>query len=180
MAIGIFLLYQAATNSWRAAGLLFLVIPIAGVGALVVAPVVGGIQTAGALAGLLGVLVLAMRQSLVLLERVQYDRGVAEGQDLRAVVSQAVRGRVTAVLVTSLAVAAALLPAAFATGDGLEILHPAAVVVLGGLVTSVLVTLVVVPALYPAFMTSGSGPGGQHDIVEDGSPTPPVPAQEGS
>ncbi|MDH5277931.1 MAG: efflux RND transporter permease subunit [Actinomycetota bacterium] len=180
VAVGIFLLYQAATNSWRAAGLLFLVIPVAGVGALVVAPVVGGIQTAGALAGLLGVLVLAMRQSLVLLERVQNDRGVADGEDLRAVVSQAVRGRVTAVLVTSLAVAAALLPAAFATGDGLEILHPAAVVVLGGLVTSVLVTLVVVPALYPAFMTSGSGPGGQHDIAEDGSPTPPVPAQEGS
>jgi Cu/Ag efflux pump CusA len=183
VAIGIFLLYQAATSSWRAAALLLLVVPLGGLGAVLVAPLVGGVQTAGALAGLLGVLVLAMRQSLVLVERVRVSVGEAAEHDVHAAVGEAVRGRVFAVLATSLAVAAALLPAAFATGDGLEILHPAAVVTLAGLVSTVLVTLVVVPALYPVFMTTSRPGSASHPAAVDdggGSPTPPIPAPEGS
>jgi Cu/Ag efflux pump CusA len=73
------------------------------------------------------------------------------------------------VLLTTLALAAAMLPfAVFGGVAGAEILHPMAVVVLGGLVTATLLTLFVVPALYVRF-------------VGDAQPvTSAVPSQRGS
>jgi Cu/Ag efflux pump CusA len=181
-ALGIFLLYQAATNSWRTAVLLFLAVPVAGVGAVLVAPLVGGIRTAGALAGLAGVLVLAMRQSLVLLDQAGADAGSGSGREMAEAVVAAARERVFPVVATCLAVAVALVPAAVTNSNGLEMLHPAAVVTIGGLVTAALVTLVLVPALHVAFVAAGPTASEQSPAAaeEHDAGTPGIPATEGS
>jgi Cu/Ag efflux pump CusA len=144
-----YLLLQSATGSWRGAAVLLLPAPLAAVGGLLAAQLTGGVATGGVLAGLVAVAALALRQALVLVRRAQAlreaDVGVADA------VRRAVREQAPPVLGTALAAAALVLPAAvIGGGAGLELLHPFAVTLLGGLVTSVLVVLVVVPGLYPA------------------------------
>lgn len=145
--IGVLLVFQAAVHSWRAAGLLMATTALAGAGSILVAPAVGGITSAGALAGFLGIVVLAARQGLVVVFETRDAVGTTTGSVTDAVLA-AVRERATPVIVTALAVAALVLPAAVITADGLEFLHPAAITILAGLVTSTIVVLVVLPALY--------------------------------
>jgi Cu/Ag efflux pump CusA len=84
-------------------------------------------------------------------------------------VQRATQERFAPILLTTLATAVALAPFTVrGTIPGLEILHPMAVVALGGLVTSVLVTLFIVPSLYLRFAPSVSARG-----IED---TPPYVA----
>lgn len=142
------LVLQAAVGSWRRAALLTLLVPLGVTGGVLSAPLVGGVATAGGVAGLFAVLALTVRSSLVLTRRMveleQVD-GLAPGLLAAAT---AARERVVPVLRTALAVAVLLLPAAL-LGDraGLEVLRPFAVTVLGGLVSSVLLTLFVLPAV---------------------------------
>ena len=140
-----FLLLQSVTRSWRAGTLILLVLPLAVAGSAPAAWLAGGIVSAGALMGLVLVSAVAIR-SLVLL-----GDGYASGDhtDRLQLVLHGTRRRVRPVLTTHAAVAAALLPFAL-LGDraGLEIIHPLAVVAIGGLVTSTIVTLFLFPALY--------------------------------
>jgi len=106
--------------------------------------------TLGCLLGLLAVLAIAVRNGITL---VRYYRSLEkrEGGFTSELVVRGTTERVGPILTTALVTAAALLPALFMGGvAGLEILHPMAITVLGGLVTSTLVSLVVVPGLYLA------------------------------
>jgi Cu/Ag efflux pump CusA len=144
-----YLLLQATTGSWRGAAVLLLPAPLAALGGLLAAQITGGVPTGGVLAGLVAVGALALRQALVLVRRAQELR--AEDVDVADAVRRALREQAPSVLGVAVAAAALVLPAAvMGGGAGLELLHPFAVTVLGGLVTSVLVVLVVVPGLYPA------------------------------
>jgi len=144
-----YLLLQSATGSWRGAAVLLAPAPLAAVGGLLAAQLTGGVATGGVLAGLVAVAALALRQALVLIRRAQALREADVG--VLDAVRRAVRELAPPVLGTALATAALVLPAAvLGGGAGLELLHPFAVTLLGGLVTSVLVVLVVVPGLYPA------------------------------
>lgn len=155
--VGIFLLLQAATRSWGVALLLLLTIPLAGVGGVAAASLAGGIMSAGALMGLLVVLAVTTRSSLLLVTG--YQRRAAEaGAPGSTTVLQGTRDRVVAVVLTAATLAAAMIPlAVFADLAGEEILHPLAVVVLGGLVTSLFVTLFVLPVLYLRFVAAARG-----------------------
>jgi nickel/cobalt tolerance cation efflux system protein len=59
--------------------------------------------------------------------------------------------RLNAILMTALTSSLGMLPLSLAFGAGNEILQPLAIVVLGGLITSTLITLVVIPALYASY-----------------------------
>lgn len=150
MAIGIFLLLQAAFGSWRVAVLSFVALPIALAGGVLAALFVGGTLSLGVLAGLIAVLAIAARGLIQLIRHYQYlerQEGQSFGPHL---VIQGTRERVAPILMAAAATAAVLVPFLF-TGNaapGFEILRPIAVVVLGGVVTSTLLNLVVVPALY--------------------------------
>jgi multidrug efflux pump subunit AcrB len=149
--VAMYLLLQALTGSWRLALLMLLLAPAAGVGGLLTASFTGGLMSAGALMGLLLVVSLFLRNEVVLVDRCQRLASDGGG-DAHALVVRATRDRLTPVLVSASTVAAAMVPfVALGTVAGTEILHPLAVVVLGGLVTSTLVTLFVVPALYLRF-----------------------------
>jgi Cu/Ag efflux pump CusA len=144
--IGIFLLLQAAVASWRRAGLLMLSLPLSVAGGVLAAPLAGGMWSIGALGGLVAVLALAIRSSILLGYRIR-AREQAGLTGPRTVLGVA-RERTVPVLQSVLITAAVLAPLAIlGTQPGLEFLHPMAVTMLGGLVSLLLVQLFVLPAL---------------------------------
>lgn len=157
-AIGIFLLLQAAFGSWRLAAVTFVALPAALVGGILAAYTASGIISLGSLAGLLAVFAIAARNIVVLIrhfQNLENEEGLEHGLDL---VLRGVKDRSVSILMTAVITALAVLPLVLSgTIAGHEILHPMAVVILGGLVTSTLVSLVVIPALYLRF-GAGSKP----------------------
>jgi len=148
-AIGIFLLLQAAFQSWRLAALAFLALPAALVGGVLAAYASDRIISLGSLVGFLTILGIAARNGILLINHYQHlerYEGETFGPDL---ILRGARERLSPILMTTLATGLALVPLAI-TGDipGHEIEHPMAIVILGGLVTSTLLNLLVVPALY--------------------------------
>ena len=109
----------------------------------------GGVISLGSLAGFLTLLGIIVRDGLVMtnhLHRLERHDGVTFGPEL---VLRGARERLAPILMTALATALAVVPALF-LGDipGLEIIRPMSIVILGGLFTTTLLDLVVLPALY--------------------------------
>ena len=151
-AIGIFLLLQVCFGSWRLATFTFLTLPSALVGGVLAAFFGIGVISLGALVGFLTVFGIAARNSILLIDHclhLERHEGETFGPGL---VLRGARERLSPILMTTLATAAGLLPLAV-VGDipGHEIEYPMAVVILGGLVTSTLLSLFVVPSLYLRF-----------------------------
>jgi CzcA family heavy metal efflux pump len=148
-AIGMFLLLQAAFGVWRRAALVFLTLPVAVAGGVLAALVDGRPLSFGSYLGLVAVLGLATRNSVLLVShyrRLEHDDGDRFG---REVVLRGAGERLAPILLTGLAAALILLPLLVLGGrPGLEVLNPLAVVVLGGVVTATFLNLFVVPALY--------------------------------
>ena len=152
VAVGILLLLQAAFRSWRVAVLFFLALPMALAGGVVAAFLDGATISLGTIIGFLGVLAIAVRHGIVLIkhyQRLEEQEGEPFGP---ALVLRGTRERFAPIVITALTTAAAMVPLVV-LGDlaGLEIVHPIAVVILGGLVTTTVFTLHVVPALYLRF-----------------------------
>jgi Cu/Ag efflux pump CusA len=148
-ALAIFLLLQAAFTSWRLAILAFATLPAALTGGIVAALIAGGTLGLGALAGLLAVLGFTARCVVLMIRHYQHlERDGAEtfGDEL---VLRGTRERLVPTVVTALGTIVALAPL-LVTGDvaGLEIARPMAIVMIGGIVTSTLLVLFVLPALY--------------------------------
>ena len=150
--VGIFLLLQASFKSWRLATLSFLTLPMALVGGALAVWLGDGIISLGTLVGFFTVLGIAARNGILMINHFQHleqHEGETFGPKL---VLRGARERLSPILMTTLATALALVPLVIAGKiPGHEIEHPLAVVVLGGLVTSTLLNLFVVPALYLRF-----------------------------
>jgi CzcA family heavy metal efflux pump len=153
--LGIFLLLQAALGSWRLATAAFLTLPMALAGGVLAALAGGGILSLGSLFGFLAVLGIAVRNGIVLIghfRRLEQQEGESFGPEL---VLRGARERLAPILMTAFATALALVPIViFGDIAGLEMVYPMAVVILGGLVTSLLLNLFIVPALYLRFGAS--------------------------
>ena len=80
----------------------------------------------------------------------------AKGHTLDQAIIQGALTRLRPVLMTALVASLGFVPMALATGTGAEVQKPLATVVIGGLVTSTLLTLVVLPALYRFFERAGA------------------------
>lgn len=167
--VGAFLLLQAATSSWRRAALMFLTVPAGLVGCLAGALIVGGDASIATIAGFVAVLGVGLRQALRLVDRV----GRLELATTGSVTTPPPETRpdpvltgagecLPAILTTAGATIAALLPIV-ALGDvpGLEIVRPMAVVVIGGLITTSIVSLIGIPAL----LRSTPAPARQEEIT---------------
>jgi CzcA family heavy metal efflux pump len=151
-SIGVFLLLQAAFGSTRLAILSFLTLPSALVGGILAAWLGTGVISLGALVGFFTVLGIAARNGIMMINHFQHlEREEGEEFGVNLVIRGA-KERLAPILMTALATGLALVPLAIA-GDlpGHEIEHPMAIVILGGLVTSTLLNLFVVPALYLRF-----------------------------
>jgi Cu/Ag efflux pump CusA len=151
-AITIVLLLQAALGSWRLAGLIVVGAPVATLGGFVALDLSGGVLSLGAMIGLVAILGLGVRNGIMQIRHLQHlEQQSAEPAG--NLVLRGVNDRLPAVLASAITIAAIALPfAVLGNIAGLEILHPAALVILGGLVTSTILTVFVVPALYPKFV----------------------------
>ena len=150
--IAIFLLLQASFGSVRLAALSFLALPSALVGGVLAAFVSGGVISLGSLVGFFTVLGIAARNGIMMINHYQHLERY-EGEPFGpGLVLRGARERLSPILMTALATGLALVPLWLA-GDipGHEIEHPMAVVILGGLVTSTLLNLFVVPVIYLRF-----------------------------
>jgi CzcA family heavy metal efflux pump len=146
--LGVFLLLYADFHSVRAAVLVLGSLPLALIGAVWAVMLSGGSLSLGSMVGFLALLGITARNSIMLIAhyRHQQEHGEKFGYDL---VLQGALDRLIPILMTALVAALGLLPLAL-SGDraGQEIEHPMAVVILGGLFTSTLLNLFVVPAVY--------------------------------
>ena len=151
VAAGILLFLQAALRSWRLALLVFLTLPMALAGGLVAGLVDGGFEI-GALAGLVAIIGFGTRNGILMIRRFQDLERREEGLFGPDLVRQGTRELLLPILLPGLATAAVLLPILLLGNiPGLEIVRPMAVVMLGGLLASLLLAVVVLPALYLRF-----------------------------
>jgi CzcA family heavy metal efflux pump len=147
-----FLLLQAAFSSWRLALLGMLTLPVALVGGAVAALINGAELSLGAVAGFLALLGIAVRNGTVLIRHYQDLEAQEEESFGEELVRRGSRERLMPVLATATGMAlVALVFIVLGTRPGLEVVNPMAVVILGGLVTTTLLSLFVLPTLYLRF-----------------------------
>lgn len=146
-----FLLYTSLGN-WRLTSLTFLTLPWALVGGLLAAYLSSKVLSLGSLVGLLTILGIATRNGIMMVSHFQHlenEEGETFGRDL---VIRGARERIAPIMMTALTTGLALVPLVIAGNiPGQEIEYPMAIVILGGLVTSTLLNLLVVPTLYLRF-----------------------------
>lgn len=147
----IFLLLYTSFGSARLAALIFLCVPIAasgGVFALLFRDMPFSIAAGVGFIALFGVAVL---NGLVWVSDAELHR--IAGAPARDAAYRAANDRLRPVLMTAMVASLGFLPMAISTSDGAELQRPLATVVIGGLITSTLLTCIVIPAIYPWFAT---------------------------
>nr|WP_221773630.1 CusA/CzcA family heavy metal efflux RND transporter [Novosphingobium piscinae] len=145
----IFAVLYATLGSLRAALLILLMIPFAMVGGMVSLALSGEYLSVPASVGFIALLGIAVLNGLVM---VSYFRQLRDGgMSLAEAVRRGAERRLRPVLMTASITAFGLVPLLFASGPGSEIQKPLAIVVIGGLLSSTLLTLVLLPILYARF-----------------------------
>ncbi|UPY37511.1 CusA/CzcA family heavy metal efflux RND transporter [Sediminicoccus sp. KRV36] len=151
IALGmIFLLLYLTFGSARQATLVFCNVPFALIGGVIALWASGEFISVPASVGFLTLIGIAVLNGVVLISYI--NRLIAEeGLSLEQAVREGAKRRMTPVVLTAMIAALALVPFLFATGPGSEIQRPLAIVVIGGLVTATVLTLVLLPILYERF-----------------------------
>jgi cobalt-zinc-cadmium resistance protein CzcA len=150
VALGmIFMLLFATFGSVRQAVLVLTNIPFALIGGIFALWISGEYMSVPASVGFIALLGIAVLNGVVMVS--YFNQLHAEGMDITQVVFEGAKRRLRPVLMTASITAFGLLPVLFATGPGSEIQKPLAVVVTGGLISSTLLTLIMLPILYRRF-----------------------------
>lgn len=139
-------LLYASLRSWPLAGLILVNLPFAAIGGVVALWLRGLHVSVSALIGFIALFGVAVLNGLVLLSTVQRQR--AQGADPMQAAESGARERLRPVLMTALVAGLGFIPVALSEGRGAEVQRPLATVVIGGLITSTLLTLVVIPTVY--------------------------------
>jgi cobalt-zinc-cadmium resistance protein CzcA len=151
VALGlIFLLLFATFRSLRQAALIMANAPFALVGGVMALGVTGEYLSVPASVGFIALLGIAVLNGVVLVSYFNQLRD--EGLDATSVVREGSLRRLRPVMMTASITAFGLLPLLTASGPGSEIQKPLAIVVMGGLFTSTVLTLLVLPVLYRRFI----------------------------
>ncbi|MEW6074017.1 MAG: CusA/CzcA family heavy metal efflux RND transporter [Planctomycetota bacterium] len=145
----IFVLLATTFGSARLGALIFLNVPLAATGGLLALVARGYPFSISAGVGFIALFGVAVLNGVVLVSRVVQEMG--RGFAPREAAREAALTRLRPVLMTALVASLGFLPMALSASAGAEVQRPLATVVIGGLVTSTLLTLLVLPALVPAF-----------------------------
>lgn len=150
--LGIFLILYADFKSYRTASLILLSLPFAFSGCVFAAWIGGGVLSLGSLVGFVTVLGVAARNAIMLVSHYRHlEKFEGESFGLHMIIRGA-KERMTPILMTALCAALALLPIVVRGNmPGHEIEYPMAVVILGGLTTSTLLNLFILPLIYLRF-----------------------------
>ncbi|HFE44569.1 MAG TPA: efflux RND transporter permease subunit [Nannocystis exedens] len=142
----IFIMLQVNYGATRPAVLIYLNVPMAATGGLLALAIRGMPFSISAGVGFIALFGIAVLNGVVLISHVRELQG--EGKPLAAACADGARDRLRPVLMTALTDMLGFLPMAVAVSAGAEVQRPLATVVIGGLVTATLLTLVVLPSAY--------------------------------
>ena len=147
--LAIFFLLFVTFNSSAFAALILLIVPYSAVGGILALPLAGLNLSVAALVGFVALFGIAIQNSVILVSRIHELR--ENGLNVVEAVEEGAASRVRPMVMTALMAMLGLLPAAISTGVGAETARPFAVVIIGGLITATVMTLFLVPLLYPLF-----------------------------
>lgn len=148
----IFILLYAALNSVRYALIVFSGVPLALTGGILALWIRDMPFSISAAVGFIALSGIAVLNGLVLI--ICINQNLAEKDDLNLAIKEGSLMRLRPVLMTALVASLGFVPMALATGTGAEVQKPLATVVIGGLISSTLLTLILLPALYSTFSTA--------------------------
>jgi cobalt-zinc-cadmium resistance protein CzcA len=150
IALGlIFMLLFATFGSVRQAALVLTNVPFAMIGGVFALWLSGEYMSVPASVGFIALLGIAVLNGVVMVS--YFNQLHNEGMDITRVITEGAKRRLRPVLMTASITAFGLLPLLFAHGPGSEIQKPLAIVVTGGLLSSTLLTLIMLPILYRRF-----------------------------
>jgi hydrophobic/amphiphilic exporter-1 (mainly G- bacteria), HAE1 family len=173
LILAIVLVYTVMASQYESLRDPFIIIfsiPLAAIGVVTMLLVTG---TPFSMQAYIGVIMLAgivVSNAILLVDYTNTLRH-RDGMDLRAAIELAGRHRLRPILMTSLCTGLGLVPMAIGIGEGAELQAPLARVVIGGLLTSTLITLVFVPAMYTLFEEGWRG------VFKKGPTAPPAAPQ---
>ncbi|MGB3149943.1 MAG: CusA/CzcA family heavy metal efflux RND transporter [Maribacter sp.] len=147
----IFILLYFAFKSVKEALLIYTAIPLAAVGGVLLLWIRDMPFSISAGVGFIALFGIAVLNGIVLIEHFKELKN-QHFENMETLIKQGTKDRLRAVLLTASAAALGFLPMALSTGAGAEVQRPLATVVIGGLVTATLLTLIVLPVLYALFM----------------------------
>jgi len=145
----IFLLLFVTFNSTRFATLIVLNVPYSAAGGLMALPLAGLNLSVAALVGFVALFGISIQNSVILVSRIAELR--REEKSLMEAIMEGAVSRVRPMVMTALMAMLGLLPMALSTGVGAETARPFAVVIIGGLISDTVLTLFILPLLYPIF-----------------------------
>ena len=156
VVFGILVLLQVAFGSLRDALLIMLNLPLALIGGVAGVWLFGGVVSIASIIGFITLFGIATRNGIMLVSHIRHLREVEGEEDAERAVLRGAEERLAPILMTALASGLGLLPLALAAGEpGAEIQAPMAAVILYGLISSTLLNMFVVPALYLRFGARG-------------------------
>ena len=145
----VYMVMAAQFESLRHPFTILLTIPLAGVGSILAFLITGQTLNMMAFIGIIMLAGIAVNSSIILVDRINQLK--AQGFALKEAVMQAAQQRIRPIIMTSLTTILALLPMCFGFGEGASLRSPMALAVIGGLLTSTLLTLIVIPCVYYIF-----------------------------
>ena len=157
--VGIAFILHLAFRSVRDTILIMLNLPLALIGGVVGVFISGGVLSVASLIGFITVFGIATRNGIMLVSHIKHLQQQEGVSDLHEAVFRGAMERLVPILMTALAAGLALIPLALGGGKpGNEIQTPMAIVILFGLLTSMLMNMLIVPALYLRFGSRSSNP----------------------
>ena len=154
--VAIFLLLFVEFGSLRQVLLVMVNLPLALVGGVLAVWITDGVLNVATLVGFITLFGIAIRNGILMVSH--YNHLLEQGAQLRGAVIQGSMERLSPIMMTALTAGLALLPLALSGGEpGNEIQSPMAVVVLGGILTSLALNMVVVPVLFLRYGGAAAG-----------------------
>ncbi len=148
--LGIYLLLYLEFGSLKTALLVMVNLPFALIGGIFTVMFTSGIVSIASLVGFITLFGIATRNGILMVSH--YQQLLSEGKEFLEAIRQGSLERLNPILMTALTAGLALIPLAIAVGEpGNEIQSPMAQVILGGLISSTLLNMIVIPALFAQF-----------------------------
>ena len=147
--VAIFVILFVLFGNAKDAGLVLLNVPFALIGGILALHATGTIFGISAGVGFIALFGICVQNGVILIS--VFNNNLKEGLDIDKAIAEGVQSRIRPVVMTAMMAAIGLLPAAVSSGIGSETQKPLAIVVIGGLITATILTLLIFPIIYRFF-----------------------------